>query len=343
MNRRSCVLVLALVGAVGLGFAVTPEAHAGGRTSVSFGYHGDSHGHSGISFGIGFNSSSHGRYYDRGCYAPSYYHSYSYSRSYCPPTYYRSYTYCPPPVTRVYYTPAPTRVVYVDPAPAPVTHCVIKVYPGSTTRYCTTHRYGDPACDLCSSAATTQVYTTSAPVVETARTYVYSYNDEAPAKAVPQPTVADDGWAALKYGDAHDAAAAFAQEAEQYPSRGLPRIGCAIAKSNVGDDNAAVFAMRTAVKLDAASLDRVPIDQPLRDKCALMIARYRDKTQYTCSKTDALFMAAATHYVLGEYANANSAIRAAIDGGHDNSESAAVLARMIDTRLNGAYQYRYEN
>jgi len=337
-------LAAAFVAALAFGLFVTPQqAEAGSKSRVSFslgissghGHHGHHghyrsrghyssrhHSHHRSSFGIGFSTG-----YRSYC-APTYRHRYTYHR----PTYYRSYSYCPPPVT--------TRVVhhYATPAPVTRTTCVVKHYPGTTTKYCTTHSYGHPSCGVYStSSTTTRVYT--API-ETARTYNYGYTDSAPAK--PQPTVATDGWAALKYGNAHDAATAFAQEAERYPKRGLPRIGCAVAKAQFGEDAGAVFAMRHAVKHDATSLNQLPLDQPLRDKLGRMIARYRDKSQYTCSPTDALFMAAASHYMLGEFANADSAVRAGIEAG-DADEATRVLQRMIAAKLANAYNYGYSN
>jgi hypothetical protein len=204
----------------------------------------------------------------------------------------------PPPPTTVYTysTPAPTPVVY---KPAPTT-----VYTPIST-----------------PAPAPAVYTPPAP---------------APAPTPPAgPAVQQaylDGWALLRADQSRKSLNAFAAEAEQYPQRGLPKIGYALASAMNNDDTKAAWAMRHAINTDPGALLTLSQDDSTHRRLDALIARFTQRINEGYTRSDDRFLVAALYTLKLDFVNAKAAIDRAIAHG-DNDPATGALQRMIDQRL----------
>lgn len=285
-------------------------ASAGSRSSFSFG----------ISIGSGHRSHSrysshysHSSHYSRSSRYPSY-HS---SRVYHRPVVVRPPVYCPPPVVYhtpvVYHRPFPTSVVVVSP------RTVYTPPPATTTTY--TYSAPEPTPVVYQPAPAPAVYSPPAP---------------APAPALPTGPVVQqaylDGWALLRADQSRKSLNAFAAEAEQYPQRGLPKIGYALASAMNNDDTKAAWAMRHAINTDPASLASLSQDDSTHRRIDSLIARYTQRINEGFTRSDDRFIVAALYTLKLDYANAKQAVDEALAHG-DNDTATSGLQRLIAQHL----------
>jgi hypothetical protein len=136
------------------------------------------------------------------------------------------------------------------------------------------------------------------------------------------------GWSALLAGEGRDAMKTFAIEAERHPQRGLPKVGFALAAAMAGDHDRAYWAMRRALRYDAAALTRAPLDPALRERLYAWASEQADRAE-SQRNGGAAFMAAAYALIAGEHEEAQRYADLADRYGHEGS-SIAALKRVLD-------------
>jgi len=146
-------------------------------------------------------------------------------------------------------------------------------------------------------------------------------------------TETERGFRYLVEGDRKRAVSTFAKLAESRPDEALPKLGYAIAMSELGDVQLGVWAMRRAIRTDAGALLRPPVDPSLRPRIRALLDLYHPTNPDPTGPEpphgdDAHFMVAALLWVLGDVAGASSATEWALADGDDH-ESTRVLARAI--------------
>lgn len=137
------------------------------------------------------------------------------------------------------------------------------------------------------------------------------------------------GWGLLAADRPADALSVFANEAQRNPTRGMPKLGYALAAAQLGDLDKGVWAMRRALRYDPDALHYFTAGQQLRPKIHHLIGRYENRLESASYNPDAAFMLAALHYLVRDTDAARAAINLAIRQA-DRSSSAANLKRLID-------------
>ncbi len=319
-RARRLGTILSSIAVVGIAVAVavvtTPAyaedghrgGHRGSHASHRGGHQGSRHG-SHLSIGLGGHHGSHsglhlsiglgGRHGYSGHSSYRYYPSYSYRHryGYHAPYYrypiYSRYHYVSP----AYRSYSSTRYVIVDDDPG---RYEARVIYGSQQPYprTTDGRVADP--------------------------YAGTGSTEQGMHAVDSP-----GWGLLAADRPADALSVFANEAQRNPTRGMPKLGYALAAAQLGDLDKGVWAMRRALRYDPDALHYFTAGQQLRPKIHHLIGRYENRLESASYNPDAAFMLAALHYLVRDTDAARAAINLAIRQA-DRSSSAANLKRLID-------------
>ena len=262
----------------------------------SHGHHHSSHGHSRSSFSFSFGIGSYGHRH----YSPHYYSSYGYYRPYyqpyCPPTIINRYEYGYVPNTAVIVTPPRQETVIVQPPPTTI--------------------YAQPQTSVITQPQRVVYSTTPAAGIDYTTTRIVPIVDPWSLLSADQPNI-------------RGAMDAFANQAERYPDRGVPKIGYGLTAALQGNDEKAAWAMRQAVLRDSESLKAVPVDGVVANHLRDLAARYESRLSDGFSRADDAFMLAALRFIQREYAAAQSAINAAIRSG-DNEATTARLKEMIE-------------
>jgi len=140
-----------------------------------------------------------------------------------------------------------------------------------------------------------------------------------------EASTADRGWSLLAAARPSEALFIFNQQAQSDPQKGIPKVGYALASTQLGDLARGIWAMRRAIRIDPESLHYVLIDDRLRPEIQKLIPRYEQVLSSSPKSMDAAFMLASIHYLLGDLKAAQAAIH---DG--DHSASAVNLRMLIE-------------
>lgn len=280
----------------------------------------------GWGFGIGYNSYGSSWWgYSSGWCSPYYGYGYSYYGSrwggwYDPcyrPYSYWSYDPCPPYYYNNWYYGVPayrSYAYYCDPC-APVTSYVSYGYVYSPPVVYTTPVYET-------------VYVQSDPVYVEAPAGGGGWSGGPVVAAPPQNSIAD-AWVMLSTGWPDESLAAFESLVDALPNDGQPLIGVAISAALMDKDIKAAAAMRQAMRIDPKSIQFVPVDQKLAAQLESLLERYDARAKARYGDTDALFMAASLHYLLGNDQAADYALHAATQF-NDNDASTMNLRALLD-------------
>jgi hypothetical protein len=160
-------------------------------------------------------------------------------------------------------------------------------------------------------------------------TPVYSIVQAPPEPALPS---IDDAWSHLRSGNLETARSMFGDLVYALPYEGEARIGYAIASGLLYRDDAAVSAMRRAMRDEPSALRAVPRDSIMRDQFRSLLGFYADRARRNFGDLDALFMVAALRYLLDEPSVAYFAADAAIRSG-DDDEATDNLKRLIEETM----------
>jgi len=156
-------------------------------------------------------------------------------------------------------------------------------------------------------------------------------------RAVALPT-ARRGWSLLLVqGDANGAMGVFGALARAHPRDAFSGAGYALAAALLGEDEAAVRAMRWAVETDPVSLGDLTGNERLEMIVRDLLAYFAAKAGGPGRDVDALFMTAVMHYLLHEDNAALSAIAEAIHRG-DSDRSARALYDLLQGEVVGTGQ-----
>ncbi|QNN23492.1 hypothetical protein HED60_14820 [Planctomycetales bacterium ZRK34] len=291
-SRRRNLGLLAAAIAAGLMLTAAGSAFAGDRFSIGFSYSSGGH------YSRHYNS----RYYDR--HHRGYYRPFSYNR--CSPF---GYSYYRPHYYRTYPRYSGVNLNY--------NVITYRGYDDNTARI------------IVPPQSTVYSTTTAVPVATTTTTYT------APA-APPTPVVYKyayeaDGWALYRNNRAREAVDIFANQAEQSPNAGLPKIGYALSQATIGNDDKAAWAMRRALQYDAGALDRVPQDVTTQQSIDQLLNKYVARAE-GFSRADDPFMIASLRYIARDYAGARDAAAEAAKLNPDDT-ALRTLQAMIDQRL----------
>jgi len=136
-----------------------------------------------------------------------------------------------------------------------------------------------------------------------------------------------DGWQLLRNNHPNDALNAFATEAETHPTKGMPKVGYALASAGAGQLDRGVWAMRRALRFEPEALRYMAVDKSLQTRIRELIHRY-DYDSASAKATDAAFMRASLHYLLRESTEARHAMDQVVQA-HDDTVSAKNLNKLI--------------
>lgn len=139
-----------------------------------------------------------------------------------------------------------------------------------------------------------------------------------------------EGWDLLADGSHGSALHAFARSAERQPRDGVPKVGYSLAAAEVGELEGAAWAMRRVFRIDPEAAHRAPVDHRLEPRVRDLIRRYRDRARHERHASDAAFMVAALHHLLGEDDHAHEALRESRDY-DDGRASTVALIRSLDS------------
>jgi tetratricopeptide (TPR) repeat protein len=153
----------------------------------------------------------------------------------------------------------------------------------------------------------------------------------------------DYGWSLLEKGRPVEAQKVFAALASTHPSRGAPKIGYAVATTDMGQLSKGAAAMRRALRIDPDAVHYAPVNSDLQHKFR-QLADYYDVGPASVSRTDRHFMAAALHYLGGEPNIAREKIHQSLKYG-DSMTSTKNLKRIIEDRevRHGSVENEYES
>lgn len=167
-----------------------------------------------------------------------------------------------------------------------------------------------------------------------------AYRTSSPTYSTPYepllPTI-DQAWGLLADDQLALAEETFAELVYAAPNDPLPRIGFALTTGLLGELDASVRSMRTAVGLDASSLADVPDDEGVLIQIDHLLDPFLGRARDDKNDLDAMFMISALRFITDEPALAYHALDTAISGG-DDSESAASLKTLLDAVLYEHYQ-----
>jgi hypothetical protein len=147
-------------------------------------------------------------------------------------------------------------------------------------------------------------------------------------------TPTERGFRYLSQDDPKRAVTVFSELAKAKPELALPKLGYALAMSELGELELGVWAMRRAVRTDPDALRDPRIDPALRPRIQALLGIYHPAEEHAetvAHDEDAHFMVAALLWVLGDEAGASSATTWAIRDG-DELESTRALADAIRRR-----------
>jgi len=142
---------------------------------------------------------------------------------------------------------------------------------------------------------------------------------------------ADYGWYLLARDKPYDAYKVFADQAENAPNEGAPKVGYALAAGLQGDLNKGTWAMRRAFRIDPDSLHYVELEPSVQSKVKTLINDYDHR--------DNAFMVAALQYLLHNDEAAREAIDRAVDDDRDNSESTRNLYSLLNSNEQARRKY----
>ena len=151
-----------------------------------------------------------------------------------------------------------------------------------------------------------------------------------PDQAAPVPLVSiDEAWNLLMAGSFAEAQDGFMGLVIAGLDAGEARVGYAIASALQGKTDAAVTAMRRALREDPGAIRAVPSSAALDDRIRAAMEVFAARVRTTPADVDALFMVASMRYLLGDDAVAYFAIDAAMQHG-DLDPSTANLAKVLE-------------
>jgi hypothetical protein len=167
----------------------------------------------------------------------------------------------------------------------------------------------------------------------------YSYNQPKPQKPPTQPrhiSIDDkskskpvysyrdnEGWDKLAKGNEDYALDIFAIQSQQDLNSGIPKVGFAIAAAANGDTDRATRAMRKAIRVDAAALDKININN-IESTIETLSRNYQLILNNNKNNIDNAFMVAVLTYLKQDYATAKDLIAES-----DKSQSANNLRELI--------------
>lgn len=149
------------------------------------------------------------------------------------------------------------------------------------------------------------------------------------AKTAYGASAGSTGWELLEHGSHGAALHAFARDAERHPGDGVPKVGYALAAAEVGELEAATWAMRRVYRLDPGAAARAPVGHGLDPRVRGLIHRYRERARHGGPTGDSAFMVAALHHILGEDEAAHEALRD-VRGHADDAPSTVALVRALE-------------
>jgi hypothetical protein len=152
-----------------------------------------------------------------------------------------------------------------------------------------------------------------------------AYDDLAPVPLISM----DEAWNLLIAGSYAEAQDGFMGLVIGGLDAGQARVGYALASALQGKTDAAVAAMRRALREDPGSIRAVPSSPGLDERIRAAMEVFAARVRTSPTDTDALFMVASMRYLLGDDAVAYFAIDAAMQHG-DLDASTANLARILE-------------
>ncbi len=132
-----------------------------------------------------------------------------------------------------------------------------------------------------------------------------------------------EGWDKLANGNTDYALDIFAIQSQQNLNSGIPKIGFAIAVATNGETDRATRAMRRAIRVDAAALDKININN-LQATLEMLSKNYKVSLSNNMNNIDHAFMIATFAYLKHDYATASEIILE-----NDQSQSANNLRELI--------------
>ncbi|MHC4429337.1 MAG: tetratricopeptide repeat protein, partial [Planctomycetota bacterium] len=166
--------------------------------------------------------------------------------------------------------------------------------------------------------------------------YVGSYPEPYPVTVyLPPPAcpyTQGEAWGRLAAGDLETAAMAFECLSQALPDDGLPATGHALALALMGERAEAVPILRSALAVDPEALEFVPMDDALARSLRELAGLYEYQARRNYGDLDALFMAGAVRYLLGDFAAARYALQAATTLG-DTDDGALNLQALIELAM----------
>jgi len=142
-------------------------------------------------------------------------------------------------------------------------------------------------------------------------------------------------WSALEADDLQRALDVFGEIVRADERNAEARIGMAIATAIQGNDRIAIDVMREAVRIDPGALALVPHSTSLDLSYEAVASHYGARIKVDLDDVDALFMIAATRYMLGDNAVAFFAVDSAVRNG-DTDESSSRLRSALQAALSDA-------
>ena len=139
---------------------------------------------------------------------------------------------------------------------------------------------------------------------------VYAYGD-------------NEGWDRLANGNEDYALDIFAIQSQQNLNSGVPKVGFAIAAATNGETDRAIRAMRKAIRVDAAALDKININN-IESTIETLSKNYTLILNNNKNNIDNAFMAAVLSYLKQDFKTANKLI-----ADNDKSQSAHNLRELL--------------
>jgi hypothetical protein len=138
------------------------------------------------------------------------------------------------------------------------------------------------------------------------------------------------GWAYLARGDARTALREFSFEVEKHPDDARAKVGYALALAFTDDFINSVWAIRRAIKLNAAALEQAPKAPDFRERVREIRDAFAQRAASDQARAADRFMVAALSHMLGEHGRAEESLTAAELAG-DTDESVAILRARIES------------
>ncbi len=136
------------------------------------------------------------------------------------------------------------------------------------------------------------------------------------------------GWKLFGDGNNERALSAFSDAAGKDPEDGVARIGVALATAAGGNLERGVWAMRRALRVDAAAARYAPIDDDVAERIDAVAGTYRNLPESALDPKDRAFMLAALYYLVDKKQLALTNVRNAVAAG-DDSRSASELELLL--------------